>query len=154
MHQPRAANRYGAMSAAAWCLWTGRDICRVIWQAHAAEMSELNSEERFHLMRIVFEVEAALWKWLRPDKVNLASLGNLVPHLHWHVIPRFRDDAHFANSVWGLAHAPRPAAERRPGGGKKSRCRSSGPARRESDRRRRNVSFSASSDRAPVRPVN
>jgi diadenosine tetraphosphate (Ap4A) HIT family hydrolase len=40
---------------------------------------------------------------LRPDKVNLASLGNVVPHLHWHVIPRFRDDAHFPNPIWGTS---------------------------------------------------
>lgn len=75
--------------------------CRVIWQAHVAEMSELDFEERFHLMRVVFEVEAGLREWLRPDKVNLASLGNVVPHLHWHVIPRFRDDPHFPNPIWG-----------------------------------------------------
>ena len=75
--------------------------CRVIWQTHAAEMSELDSEERFHLMRVVFEVEAGLREWLQPDKINLASLGNLVPHLHWHVIPRFRDDPHFPNPIWG-----------------------------------------------------
>lgn len=75
--------------------------CRVIWQAHAAEMSDLSSEERLHLMRVVFEVEAGLREWLRPDKVNLASLGNVVPHLHWHVIPRFRDDPHFPNPIWG-----------------------------------------------------
>jgi diadenosine tetraphosphate (Ap4A) HIT family hydrolase len=82
--------------------------CRVIWQAHVAEMSELNSEERSHLMRIVFEVEAGLREGLRPDKVNLASLGNVVPHLHWHVIPRFRDDPHFPNPIWG-AHMRQPA---------------------------------------------
>ena len=47
---------------------------------------------------------------LAPDKINLASLGNVVPHLHWHVIPRFADDAHFPAPVWaarardGVAH--------------------------------------------------
>jgi diadenosine tetraphosphate (Ap4A) HIT family hydrolase len=35
-----------------------------------------------------------------PQKVNVASLGNVVPHLHWHVIPRFVDDAHFPAPVW------------------------------------------------------
>jgi hypothetical protein len=35
-----------------------------------------------------------------PGKVNVASLGNMTPHLHWHVIPRFADDAHFPNPVW------------------------------------------------------
>jgi diadenosine tetraphosphate (Ap4A) HIT family hydrolase len=39
---------------------------------------------------------------MQPDKINLASLGNVVPHLHWHVIPRFVDDPHFPNPVWGV----------------------------------------------------
>lgn len=85
--------------------------CRVIWQAHVAEMSDLDFEERFHLMRIVFEVEAGLRESLRPDKVNLASLGNVVAHLHWHVIPRFRDDPHFPNPIWG-ARRREPAPRR------------------------------------------
>src|SRR5688572_12001156 len=75
--------------------------CRVIWQVHIPEMSDLDFAERSHLMRIVFEVEAGLRECLRPDKVNLASLGNAVPHLHWHVIPRFHDDPHFPNPIWG-----------------------------------------------------
>jgi diadenosine tetraphosphate (Ap4A) HIT family hydrolase len=83
--------------------------CRVIWQEHIAEMSDLLPEQRLHLVRIVFEVEAGLREWLRPDKVNLASLGNAVPHLHWHVIPRFRDDPHFPNSIWGARLREGPA---------------------------------------------
>jgi diadenosine tetraphosphate (Ap4A) HIT family hydrolase len=47
-----------------------------------------------------------LRRLLQPTKVNLASLGNQVPHLHWHVIPRFADDAHFPDPVW----APRRRA--------------------------------------------
>jgi diadenosine tetraphosphate (Ap4A) HIT family hydrolase len=35
-----------------------------------------------------------------PDKVNLAALGNMVPHLHWHIIPRFKEDVFFPGSVW------------------------------------------------------
>jgi diadenosine tetraphosphate (Ap4A) HIT family hydrolase len=35
--------------------------------------------------------------------VNLASLGNVVPHLHWHVIARFADDKHFPQPIWGQA---------------------------------------------------
>jgi hypothetical protein len=38
---------------------------------------------------------------LGAEKVNLASLGNQVPHLHWHVIPRFKDDPHFPFAIWG-----------------------------------------------------
>ena len=36
----------------------------------------------------------------KPDKINLACLGNLTPHIHWHVIPRFYDDNHFPGSIW------------------------------------------------------
>jgi diadenosine tetraphosphate (Ap4A) HIT family hydrolase len=48
----------------------------------------------------VFAVEQVLRELLQPEKINLASLGNQVPHLHWHVIPRFGDDAHFPDPIW------------------------------------------------------
>ena len=56
--------------------------------------------DRAKVMRIVYTVEGLLREFLAPDKINLASFGNVVPHLHWHVIPRFADDPHFPNSVW------------------------------------------------------
>jgi diadenosine tetraphosphate (Ap4A) HIT family hydrolase len=76
-------------------------FCRVIWNAHVREMTDLAAAERQHCMRVVFAVERALRTALKPHKINLASFGNLAPHLHWHVIPRFADDAHFPNSIWG-----------------------------------------------------
>lgn len=75
-------------------------FCRVIWSAHNAEMSDLTQADQQHLMSTVFRVESALRDLLSPTKINLASLGNVVPHLHWHVIPRFSDDRHFPASVW------------------------------------------------------
>ena len=77
-------------------------LCRVIWQAHVREMTDLNASQQAHLMRVVFATERALRTLLQPDKVNLASLGNLVPHLHWHVIPRFRDDRNFPDPIWSV----------------------------------------------------
>ena len=76
-------------------------FCRVIWNAHAREMTDLSAANRTHLMHIVYAVESALRARLSPTKMNLASLGNATPHLHWHVIPRFVDDTHFPQSVWG-----------------------------------------------------
>jgi diadenosine tetraphosphate (Ap4A) HIT family hydrolase len=76
-------------------------FCRVIWNAHVREMSDLAADERAQLMAAVHAVEAAQRAVLRPDKINLASLGNMVPHLHWHVIPRFAGDAHYPQAVWG-----------------------------------------------------
>lgn len=75
-------------------------FCRVIWQDHVAEMTDLSPGERRHLLGAVLAVESALRKTMAPHKVNLASLGNRVPHLHWHVIPRFRDDPQFPEAVW------------------------------------------------------
>ena len=88
--------------------------CRVIWNAHVREMTDLPAPERVRFMRVVFALEAALRDLLRPEKINLASLGNVTPHLHWHVIPRFRDDPHFPNPIWGARiRQPDPLARAR-----------------------------------------
>jgi len=75
-------------------------FARVIWNRHVRELTDLSVSERSELMAAVFAVEGALRAILAPDKINLASLGNQTPHLHWHVIPRFADDAHFPHPVW------------------------------------------------------
>ena len=78
-------------------------FCRVIWQHHVAEMTDLLPAERDELMAMVYKVEAAMRQVLQPEKINLASLGNVVPHLHWHVIARFKDDACFPAPIWAAA---------------------------------------------------
>jgi diadenosine tetraphosphate (Ap4A) HIT family hydrolase len=83
---------------------------RVILNAHVREMTDLPPAERQAMMRVVFAAETALREVMAPDKVNLASLGNVVPHLHWHVIPRFADDPHFPNPVWGGKQRDTPHA--------------------------------------------
>ena len=76
-------------------------FCRVILNRHVIEMTHLSSNERYQLMDAVFVVERTMLDALNPRKINLASFGNMVSHLHWHVIPRFEDDPHFPNAVWG-----------------------------------------------------
>lgn len=78
-------------------------FCRVILKRHIKEMTDLDDSERSHLMGVVFSVETVVREVINPEKINLASLGNVVPHLHWHVIPRFPDDRHFPNPIWGEA---------------------------------------------------
>lgn len=78
-------------------------FCRVIWNEHVREMSDLPVAARNRLMQVVFAVEAALRECWNPDKINLASFGNVVPHVHWHVIPRWRDDRFFPDPIWGKA---------------------------------------------------
>lgn len=76
-------------------------FCRVIWKHHVKEMTDLSETNRKRLMATVFAAEAAIREVMHPDKINLASLGNLTPHLHWHVIPRYTHDKHFPQPVWG-----------------------------------------------------
>jgi len=77
--------------------------CRVELLDHIKEMTDLAPQDRARMMKVVFAVETALREALNPDKINLASLGNKTPHIHWHVIPRFEHDKHFPNSHWGDA---------------------------------------------------
>ncbi|MFM2056102.1 MAG: hypothetical protein RLY71_487 [Pseudomonadota bacterium] len=76
---------------------------RVIWNAHRAEFTDLSAADRLHCIEVVAQVERVLREQLAPDKINLASLGNVVAHLHWHVIARWRWDSHFPQPIWGSA---------------------------------------------------
>lgn len=76
-------------------------FCRVIWNDHIKEMTDLTPQLRNEFMTTVFAVESAVREIMQPDKINLASLGNMTPHLHWHIIPRYLDDKHFPNPIWG-----------------------------------------------------
>lgn len=87
-------------------------FCRVILKRHVAEMTDLIPSERSRLMNVVYAIETVLRQVYQPTKINLATLGNMVPHLHWHIIPRFQDDPHFPNPIWGEVLRPaklRPA---------------------------------------------
>ena len=77
--------------------------CRIELLAHVKEMTDLPPPQRARVMKIVFAVELAIREIFNPDKINLASLGNKTPHIHWHVIPRFENDKHFPNAHWGEA---------------------------------------------------
>jgi diadenosine tetraphosphate (Ap4A) HIT family hydrolase len=73
---------------------------RVVWRAHVAEWTDLSLAEQAAMMGAVGAVERTLREALAPTKVNLASLGNVVPHLHWHVVARFEWDSRFPGPVW------------------------------------------------------
>lgn len=87
-------------------------FCRVIWTAHVREMTDLDPGERQGLMNVVFAVEKTVRSLFAPDKVNLASFGNMTPHLHWHVIPRWHDDRNFPEPVWGNVQRENPPRQR------------------------------------------
>ena len=82
---------------------------RLVWQDHVREFSQLAPAERQECMEALVAIEQAMLRQLRPAKVNLASLGNAVPHLHWHVIARFEQDSHFPGAVWAQPQRPAEA---------------------------------------------
>lgn len=86
--------------------WPG--LLRVVWNRHVAELTDLPIQHREHALGVVYIVESTLRAMLRPDKINLASLGNQVPHLHWHVIPRWHDDQHFPDPIWAASRRALP----------------------------------------------
>ncbi|MDO9237927.1 MAG: HIT family protein [Aquabacterium sp.] len=88
---------------------------RVVWNDHVSEWTDLVPQDRSLLMQAVAKVETVLRAQLRPTKINLASLGNMVPHLHWHVIARFDWDARWPAPVWAPAQRDVPNAEQRLG---------------------------------------
>lgn len=79
---------------------------RVVWNDHVREFSQLSPADRAECMDAVVAVEQALLQHLQPAKVNLATLGNVVPHVHWHVIARFDWDSHFPGPVWAQPQRP------------------------------------------------
>jgi diadenosine tetraphosphate (Ap4A) HIT family hydrolase len=78
----------------------------VVLKRHATELYELSKSERSSLMEEVNEVAAALAMTFEPMKMNYELLGNQVPHVHWHVIPRLADDPSPREAVWTVSHKP------------------------------------------------
>jgi diadenosine tetraphosphate (Ap4A) HIT family hydrolase len=86
-------------------------FARVVWNSHVKEMTDLLPAEREHVMWAVWQVEAAQRLVLSPDKINVASFGNMTPHVHWHVIPRYATDVHFPQPTWGTVQREPDAQE-------------------------------------------
>lgn len=76
---------------------------RVIYQAHAKEMSDLSPTQRHELMDYIYLVEEVQRAVLEPVKINLAQFGTMVPHVHWHIIPRFKEDPHYPDAIWSAS---------------------------------------------------
>jgi len=64
------------------------------------DWSDLTMEDQFELCREVTLVSEKL-KTVSPDKINVASLGNMVPQLHIHVLARFKTDRAWPGAIWG-----------------------------------------------------
>lgn len=87
-----------------WRFYQG--YCVLVCGTHATEMCRLPSDKRRAYLDEMCLLAEAVENAFRPHKLNLESLGNQVPHLHWHVFPRYLDDPHRLQPVWlDLQHA-------------------------------------------------
>jgi diadenosine tetraphosphate (Ap4A) HIT family hydrolase len=79
----------------------------LVLRRHATELFELDADERARMMDDVTRIASALREEFVARKINYELLGNQVPHIHWHVIPRRPDDPAPLDAVWAVPHAPR-----------------------------------------------
>lgn len=67
---------------------------------HVKEIHHLTPTIQSEMYKIMNIIENIVTDVYNPDKINLASLGNKTPHIHWHIIPRFTNDNFFPQSIW------------------------------------------------------
>jgi len=71
---------------------------------HATELFQLEQTVRSELMEEVSRLAQALYSVFAPDKINYELLGNMVPHIHWHIVPRFASEALWPRPIWAEQH--------------------------------------------------
>jgi diadenosine tetraphosphate (Ap4A) HIT family hydrolase len=80
---------------------TYRGACALIFDPrHVVRIDELTREEWLALANDIWMAERAIYRAFEPDHVNIECLGMAVPHLHWHIIPRYKDDGRFGGPIW------------------------------------------------------
>ena len=67
---------------------------------HATRPDELSSEEWLQFCADLYVAQHAVTRTVAPDHINGVSLGNVIPHLHWHIIPRYRNDPRWGAPIW------------------------------------------------------
>ena len=71
---------------------------------HATELFQLDRGLRVGLMEEVSAVAQALYSAYAPAKINYELLGNMVPHIHWHIVPRFTSESLWPRPIWAEPH--------------------------------------------------
>ncbi len=78
----------------------------VFTKHHVTELFHLDRQVRAALIEEVTLVAASLYNLFKPAKMNYELLGNIVPHMHWHLVPRFATDPLWPRPIWGESHEP------------------------------------------------
>ena len=80
----------------------------VFTREHVTELFHLDRKVRQGVVEEVNQVAAALAQVYQPTKMNYELLGNMVPHMHWHLVPRFTDDPLWPRPIWSEPHPEKP----------------------------------------------
>jgi diadenosine tetraphosphate (Ap4A) HIT family hydrolase len=80
---------------------TYRGHCLLILDLkHATRPDQLSADEWAAFSSDLHRASSAITQTVKPDHINVAALGNLVPHLHWHIVPRYRSDPRWGGPIW------------------------------------------------------
>ena len=80
---------------------TYRGHCQLVFDPrHAARPDQLSAIEWVAWCEDLFRAQAAIMQVVVADHINIESLGNVVPHLHWHIVPRYKDDPRWGAPIW------------------------------------------------------
>jgi diadenosine tetraphosphate (Ap4A) HIT family hydrolase len=80
---------------------TYRGHCQLVFDPrHVARLDELSADEWKAMSIDLRRAQIAILRTVNADHVNVESLGNIVPHLHWHIVPRYRDDPRWGLPIW------------------------------------------------------
>jgi len=74
---------------------------KVFTQDPYREMSEVPAEVRYEIFDLLHLIEKEMLHYYCPKKINIASFGNYMPHVHWHIMARFEEDAYYPEPMWG-----------------------------------------------------
>jgi len=74
---------------------------KIFTQIPFKEMSEVPSEVKFQIYELLDIIEVEMLAYFNPRKINIASFGNYMPHMHWHIMARFEEDSYFPEPMWG-----------------------------------------------------
>ena len=74
---------------------------KIFTQVAYKEFSETPNVVKLEIFRTLDIIEKEMLSFLKPKKINIASFGNYVPHVHWHIMARFEEDSYFPEPMWG-----------------------------------------------------
>lgn len=74
---------------------------KIFTQRNVKEFSECTAAEKSAIWHALDVAEKLMLEYYKPEKINIASFGNMLPHVHWHISARFKEDSYFPEPMWG-----------------------------------------------------